>query len=359
MEYITSYNLEELRERLAKLGMEKYRAVQILGWIYKKFQTDFDHMTDISKENRKLLKENFFVHPLELKEEVQAEDSTKYLFRTSDGYTVESVLIKERDHLTLCVSSQIGCAVGCKFCATAIDGLVRNLRTEEILDQFLHIQMKILPQRIRNVVFMGMGEPLANYENVRKAVEIMVSPWGIDLSKRRVSVSTSGIVAQIKRMSEDPIMKEVNLAVSINAPSQQLRELLMPISKTNDLSTLMKILKDYPYPKGRRIMLEYVIIKGINDKEEDALSLARLIGKYKSKFKVNLIPYNPDPDLPYERPSLEDIYKFQKVLWENGISAFVRLSKGVNIFGACGQLRKRDVIKLREWKEEKAGLRSS
>ncbi|QWK19884.1 MAG: 23S rRNA (adenine(2503)-C(2))-methyltransferase RlmN [Hydrogenobacter thermophilus] len=359
MECILSYNLEELKESLSKMGMPKYRAVQVLGWVYKKFQTDFDAMTDISKEDRKLLKENYYVHSLELVDEVHAEDSVKYLFKTLDGHTIESVLIREKDHLTLCVSSQIGCAVGCKFCATAIDGLVRNLRSEEILDQLLQIQKKILPQRIRNVVFMGMGEPLANYENVRKAVEVMVSPWGIDLSKRRISVSTSGLIAQIKRMSEDPIMREVNLAVSLNAPSQKLRELIMPISKTNHLPELMQVLKEYPYPKGRRIMLEYVLIKGLNDKKEDALSLAQLIGKYKNKFKVNLIPYNPYPELPYERPSMEGVYEFQKVLWQKGISTFVRLSKGINIFGACGQLRQRDVVKWKEWKKgERAGLQS-
>jgi 23S rRNA (adenine2503-C2)-methyltransferase len=344
MEYITPYNLDELRALVSKWGMPNYRAVQITRWIYKKFQTDFDLMTDISKEERKLLKEKFLVHTLEFQKEVPAEDSTKYLFKTKDGHTVETVLIRERDHLTLCVSSQIGCAIGCKFCATTIDGLVRNLKTEEIIDQFLQVQRRIMPQRIRNVVFMGMGEPLANYENVRKAVEIMVSPWGIDLSKRRISISTSGLIAQIKRMSQDPIMRDVNLAVSINAPYEKLREALMPISKTNSLSELIKTLKDYPYPKGRRIMLEYVLIKGVNDTKECAVAFGRIIGRHKNKFKVNLIPYNPDPDLPYERPQLAQVYEFQKILWSMDISTFIRLSKGISVFGACGQLRKREVV---------------
>jgi len=344
MELITSYNLKELRDRVSELCMPPYRANQILSWIYKKCETDFEQMTDISKEERKRLKGLFKVHTLELVREVPSDDSTKYLFRTQDGHLIETVLIKERDHLTLCVSSQVGCAVGCKFCATALDGLKRNLNTEEIIDQFLQVQRRVLPNRIRNVVFMGMGEPLANYENVRKAVEVMISPWGIDLSKRRVSISTSGIISQLKRMSQDPIMRELNLAVSINAPTQRLRESLMPISKTNTLEELMKVLKEFPYPKGRRIMLEYVLIKGVNDSPEDAKLLAELIGRHKHKFKVNLIPYNPDPDLPFKRPSMEDVYKFQKVLWDRGISTFIRISKGLSVFGACGQLRKRESV---------------
>jgi len=345
MKFVTGYTLEELTEELKSLGFESYRAKQILKWIYKKFVTDFDRMTDLSREHRRLLSDMYAFHPLEKLERVEAPDAVKYLFRTLDGHVIETVLIKERDHLTLCVSSQIGCAVGCKFCATALDGLIRNLRTEEIVDQFLQVQRET-PERIRNVVFMGMGEPLANYENVRRAVQIMVSPWGLDLSKRRVTISTSGLIAQIERMSRDPLMRELNLAVSLNASSQKLREDLMPLSKTNSLGELLSVLKRFPLPKYRRITLEYVLVKDVNDSEEDALNLARLIGRFRGRFKVNLIPYNPDPNLPYERPSLDRILAFQRVLWERGVSTFVRFSKGGDVFGACGQLRaKRLVLK--------------
>ena len=340
-EFITNYTLPELKEEFKELGLEPFRAKQVFRWIYKKFVTDFDKMTDLSKEHRKLLKEKFEFHPLQKLEKVEAPDATKYLFRTYDGHIVETVLIKERDHLTLCVSSQIGCAVGCTFCATALDGLKRNLTAAEILDQYIQVKQDIGEEKIRNVVFMGMGEPLANYENVRKAVEIMISPEGIDLSKRRITISTSGIVAQIKRMAEDPVMREVNLAVSLNAVTQKQREKLMPLTKTNTLEELMEVLKTFPLPKYRRITLEYVLIKGVNDSPKHAELLAKLIGKYKKRFKVNLIPFNPDPNLPYERPSLTDIMKFQKVLWKYGISNFVRFSKGVEVFGACGQLRAR------------------
>jgi len=339
MEYITNYTLSELKERFKDLGLEPYRAKQVFRWIYKKFIADFARMTDLSKEHRKLLSENFQFHPLEKLDRVGASDAIKYLFKTTDNHIVETVLIKERDHYTLCVSSQIGCAVGCTFCATALDGLKRNLTTAEIIDQYIQVQQDLGEEKIRNVVFMGMGEPLANYENVKKAVEIMVSSEGLDLSKRRITISTSGIISQLKRMAQDEVMREVNLAVSLNAVSQKAREELMPLAKTNTLKELMEVLKSFPLPKYRRITLEYVLIKGINDSVKDAQKLAKLIGKHKKRFKVNLIPFNPDPNLPYERPSLTEIMKFQKVLWKYGISNFVRFSKGIEVFGACGQLR--------------------
>jgi len=340
-EFITDYTLEELKKKFEELGLQPYRAKQVFRWLYKKFTDDFEKMTDLSKEHRKLLRDKFAFHPLELLEKVESPDATKYLFKTGDGHILETVLIKERDHYTLCVSSQIGCAVGCSFCATALDGLKRNLTTAEILDQYLLVQKDLGEGKIRNVVFMGMGEPLANYENVRKAVEVMVSPEGLDLSKRRVTISTSGIIASLKKMAQDPLLREVNLAVSLNAVNQKKRESLMPLTRTNTLKELMEVLKSFPLPRYRRITLEYVLIKGVNDSVSDAEKLAKLIGKHKKRFKVNLIPYNPDPNLPYERPSLTDIMRFQKVLWRHGISNFVRFSKGVEVFGACGQLRVR------------------
>ncbi|MEN3028754.1 MAG: 23S rRNA (adenine(2503)-C(2))-methyltransferase RlmN [Aquificaceae bacterium] len=334
MELLTSYTLGELRERLEELGLEAYRANQVLNWLYKRFEVDFQNMTDLPKAHRELLSRHFRMHTLELIHKTTAEDSVKYLFRTQDGHIIETVLILERDHFTLCLSSQVGCAVGCRFCATAKDGLLRNLTTAEIVDQYVLVQ-KETPHRIRNVVFMGMGEPLANYEAVRKAVEIMVSPWGIELSKRRVSLSTSGLLTQIKRMAKDPLLKELNLAVSLNATSQHLREFLMPIGKTNTLQELMQTLVEFPYPSDRRIMLEYVLIKDVNDSKAQAQELARLVAPHRRRFKVNLIPYNPDPSLPFERPPMERVYAFQDILRSYHISTFVRLSKGLEIFGAC------------------------
>ncbi len=342
--FITGYTLDELKEELRELGFEPYRAKQIFTWIYKKFVTDFSVMTDLPKDQRAFLSENFSFHPLEKVDRISSSDASKYLFKTEDGHIVETVLIKERDHLTLCVSSQIGCAVGCKFCATALDGLVRNLRAEEIVDQFLHVQQDVR-SRIRNVVFMGMGEPLANYENVRRATEIMVSSWGLDLSKRRVTISTSGLVSQLRRMAKDPKMRDLNLAVSLNAPNQKLREEIMPLTKTSNLEELFDVLRSFPLPKYRRITLEYVLIKDVNDSSEDARALVKLIGRWRKRFKVNLIPFNPDPNLPYERPPLERIFSFQKILWDSGVSCFVRFSKGSEVFGACGQLRTKVMLK--------------
>ncbi len=340
---LTEHTLSSLREEFAGRGIEPFRANQVLKWVYKKLETDFVRMTDLPKDLREDLARIYKIHTLTLFEEVQAPDATKFLFKTHDGHVVETVLIRERDHLTLCVSSQVGCAVGCTFCATALDGLIRNLTTSEIIDQFLQVQLRS-EERIRNVVFMGMGEPLANYENLRRAVEIMISPWGLDLSKRRVTISTSGLISQIKKMAGDPVMRDLNLAVSLNSPRQDVREEIMPLTKTNRLSDLMDTLIKYPLPRYRRITLEYVLIKDVNDSEQDARHLAEMIRRYRKRFKVNLIPFNPSPDLPYERPSLDRVMGFQKILWDNGISTFVRFSKGYDAFGACGQLRAKRVM---------------
>jgi len=342
MKHLLNYTLDQLRKEFEELGMQRYRADQLLNWVYKRFELNFESMTNLPKDLRNRLRELYQPYVLDMVSKVESSDSTKYLFRTKDGHILETVLIVESDHLTLCVSSQIGCAIGCKFCATALDGLLRNLTTGEIIEQFVQVQKDIGTQRrIRNVVFMGMGEPLANYENVRKCVEIMVNPWGLDLSKRRVSISTSGIISQIRNMMQDPLMRELNLAISVNATTQEMRTSLMPISKTNTLEGLFQVLKEFPYPEDRRIMLEYVLIDGVNDSVEDAKRLVKLIGNYRKKFKVNIIPFNPDPNLPYGRPSMEKVLSFQKVLWQSNISAFIRISKGLEVFGACGQLRSR------------------
>ena len=335
---------DELRERLRHLGFKPYRADQILSWIYKKGIRNFADMTDISTDDRVRLGEIFRLQEIELAEVVSSADSSKYIFRTKDNHLIETVLIRERDHFTLCVSTQIGCAVGCRFCATALDGLLRNLTAEEIIDQFLSVSQHS-GEKIRNVVFMGMGEPLANYNNLRKAVEILVSAWGLDLSKRRVTVSTSGIIPQIRKMAKDEILREVNLAVSINAPFEEERRNLMPRTGTGTLQELVQTLENFPLKRYRKITLEYVLIGGVNDTQRHARALAHLIRK-KKKFKVNLIPFNPDPNLPFERPALERVMTFQRILWEEGISTFVRFSKGVETFGACGQLRTRRYAKI-------------
>ena len=345
MTSLTSLTREQLREFFESTGEKSFRADQVLRWIYKKGVFDFQRMTDLPVELRIRLSETLSILELDPIQKVEASDSTKFLFKTRDGHVIETVLIKERDHLTLCVSTQIGCAVGCRFCATALDGLIRNLTAGEIIQQYL-IAQREAGERIRNVVFMGMGEPLANYESVRKAVEIMVSPWGLDLSRRRVTVSTSGLIAPLRKMAKDPLMRDINLAVSINTPFEEERSDLMPLLKSGSLKELMKILKSFPLRPYRKITLEYVLISGINDTQSHARALADLLKGYEKRFKVNLIPYNPDPNLPFERPPLDRIIRFQRDLWDRGISTFVRFSKGQETFGACGQLRaKRYVLK--------------
>ncbi len=344
MELLIEKTLPELRDWVQENNLERYRADQIYQWMFKKWEDHPQNMTNLSKELRRWLSENVKFHTLEKVERLEAPDSVKYLFRTEDGYLVETVLIREKDHWTLCVSTQIGCNVGCKFCATAKDGLIRNLRVGEIVDQLFWVQkdIKDLPKpwnKVRNIVFMGMGEPLANFKNLKKAVEIFIDQKGVDISKRRLTISSSGILHQLQKMAEDEILRNVNLAISLNAPNQEVREEIMPITKTNPFNELWNLLVNYPLPEGRKITLEYVLIKDINDREEHAEELARLIKPHRRRFKVNLIPFNPSPVLPYERPNEERIYRFQKILLDNAIITTVRWSKGQEVFGACGQLR--------------------
>ncbi|MCS7084196.1 MAG: 23S rRNA (adenine(2503)-C(2))-methyltransferase RlmN [Aquificaceae bacterium] len=335
MKHFFSLTREELRKDFNK---EPYRADQLLNWVYKHFQTDFEKMSNLPKGLRQELSSMYSFWSLELITTLKAEDAIKFLFKTKDGLKIESVLIFEKDHTTLCVSSQVGCAIGCRFCATAKDGLLRNLQPHEIVEQYMQVSI-LTGERARNVVFMGMGEPLANYESVRKAAQILVSSWGLDLSKRRISISTSGLIAQIKKMSNDPLMRDLNLAVSINAPNQSLRLNLMPISQTNTLNDLFQALYDYPLSKGRRIMLEYVLISGLNDSPKHALELLPYILKKPGKFKVNLIPYNEEPGSNFKRPPMERILAFQEVLTSHHVMTHIRFSKGKDILGACGQLR--------------------
>ena len=339
-------NFKELENWVKDKNWPKFRAKQISKWLYNKKVSSYDEMTDLSKDIRNYLKENTEFESLKLVsyEKSQIDGSIKFLWRLKDGNTIESVFIPERDHNTICVSTQVGCAVGCTFCYTTKDGLIRNLTTAEIIDQYLQVQRFVGNEnRISNVVFMGMGEPLANYDNVRKAVQIMTDKNMLDLSNRKITISSSGIIAQILKMYNDPEFPQVRLAVSLNASDQKVRESIMPISKTNTIEDLMKTLNSLPFKTGYRIMLEYVLIKDVNDTEEDAKKLVKLIGKNKKRYKVNLIPFNPFEESDYKRPDEKRVEKFQKILWEHNISAFIRWSKGRDISAACGQLRKKEL----------------
>ncbi|WP_457642850.1 23S rRNA (adenine(2503)-C(2))-methyltransferase RlmN [Persephonella sp.] len=343
---LKGFNYGELERWVRQQGWKKFRAKQLSKWIYSKKVGSYEEMTDLSKDIRNFLKENTKLNVLKLVtyEKSKEDGSIKFLWRLEDGHTIETVFIPEKGHNTLCVSTQVGCAVGCTFCFTTKDGLIRNLTTAEIIDQYIQTQRLVgLDRRISNVVFMGMGEPLANYDNVKKAVQIMTDDRMLGLSNRKVTISSSGIIHQIKKMYEDSSFPQVRLAVSLNASDQKTRTQLMPISETNTLEDLMETLNSLPVKTGYRIMLEYVLIKDVNDRPEDAHRLARLIGKNKKRYKVNLIPFNPYPGSPYERPDEERVNRFHQILWQYNIGAFVRWSKGKDISAACGQLRKKEI----------------
>lgn len=333
---IFDYDLKALEEYFISLGEKPYRVKQISKWVFKDRITDFDKMTDISLKLRLKLKEDIKFFTLELLNVYEDLDSKKFLFKTNDNSLIESVLIKEDDHFTLCVSTQIGCAVNCSFCATAKLGLKRNLSYIEIVDQFLYVSS--LGYKVRNVVFMGMGEPLANYNELRKASFILVDENYFNLSKRHVTISTSGYLSHIKRLKEDIFLRKLNLAVSINAPNSRLRNYLMPGLNKDSLEELIKELSTFPIEPRRKIMLEYVLIKDVNDSTFHAREFLNLIKPYKEKFKVNLIPYNPHEFSSFERPTEDRIYAFQEVLTKHKIPTLIRFSKGQNIKGACGQL---------------------
>ncbi len=335
-------NLEELKDFVTSIGLEPYRAKQIAQWIYKKRVSDFDSMTNISKATRKLLSEKAAIDVLKtVKVEESADGTRKYLFELPDGNRIESVFIPEKGWNTLCVSTQVGCPAGCKFCLTAKDGFTRSLTPAEIVDQYIQVQRDVGEERrISNVVFMGMGEPLLNFDNVKKAVEIMTHRDMLDLSKRKITISTVGIVPGIERMARE--LNRVKLAVSLHATTDEVREKIVPLNRKYPIGEIFRALRRYPADNVRRIMIEYVMLKDVNDSLEDA---RRLVGLVRGiPVKVNLIPFNPYPGSSFEPTPREKIEAFQKVLWDHNIAAFIRESRGQDISAACGMLRTKEKL---------------
>lgn len=329
---------QELEVWLRERGFEPYRSKQIWQWILKKTIPSFEYMTDVPKKLRHILEEETELNPLELVYVVESkEDKTrKYLFRLRDGHFIESVLIPETEkgYLTLCISSQAGCAMGCKFCFTAKQGLKRNLTTSEMVDQVVQVKRTLKDgARLRNIVFMGMGEPFANYSAVIKAINILKDPYGMNFSYRRITVSTCGLIPQIRRFVKDTT---VNLAVSLNASDNETRNLIMPINKKYRLHELISACKKIYLPRRRRITFEYVLIGGINDREEDAVKLVELIRGMRAK--INLIPLNSYPEMGLCPPLQDHVFRFQEILLNNNLTAIIRKSRGRDIMAACGQL---------------------
>jgi len=327
----------ELTEFLGSFGKERYRSVQILRWLYQKGAQSFDEMTNLSKRFRQELSRVSFISSLHPVRVEQAKDGTKkFLFQLDDGNRVESVLIPDKARLTLCLSTQVGCAFGCRFCLTGKLGWKRDLTTSEILNQILAVK-KTLPEKasITNIVLMGMGEPLANYENTLKALALMVHPDAFKFSSRRITLSTVGLLPQLEQLSKEKI--SFCLAISLNASDEETRSYLMPVNRRYPLNKILRLCKNFPLRPRSRITFEYVLVEGINDSPQDAKRLMGILRGIPSK--VNLIPLNEAPGIPFRKPSDEAVKRFQEILMEAGLTAIVRTSKGREISAACGQLQ--------------------
>jgi 23S rRNA (adenine2503-C2)-methyltransferase len=333
--FIQNYSLPELEGWVESIGERPFRARQLFKQIYGRRVSSWDECSDLSKMFRTQLQFGTELHALELKEKQEAADGTrKYLFGLYDGQAIESVLIPDPPRYTLCVSSQVGCALGCKFCLTGSLGFRRNLNTAEIVDQICRVQEDLeSSKRITNLVFMGMGEPLANYDAVLRAIHILTDPNGLDFSHRRITLSTAGLVPQLYRLGKE---SPVNLAISLHAPEDALRSELMPINRTYPLPQLMTACREYPVAPRKRITFEYILMDGVNDHPGHARGMIKLLQGVRAK--VNLIPFNPHPGSPYGRPPEERILEFQEILQKARMTAIIRQSRGADIGAACGQL---------------------
>jgi 23S rRNA (adenine2503-C2)-methyltransferase len=333
---IRSLGRERLIAWIEGQGERSFRGDQILKWIYMRLADRFEQMTDIRKEFRRQLDDYFCIARMGAETFDSMDGTRKFLFTLADGRRVESVLIPERDHATLCVSSQVGCALGCRFCLTGRGGLERNLTSTEIVSQVWEVRKQMPdPDRLTNLVFMGMGEPLANYDAVVTAINILTeSDWGMKFAGRRVTVSTSGLAPRIPDLGRDT---RTNLAVSLNAVDDATRSRLMPINDKYPIAALLAACRNFPLSSGRKITFEYILIKDLNDTLDHAQRLVKLLTPLKAK--INLIPFNEHPGSEFRRPTEERIQAFQELLIAKHFTSIVRYSKGQDIMAACGQLR--------------------
>lgn len=339
--------LPEFEEMVQSWGEKSYRARQLMLWIYHKRATSFDDMTDLSKVFRSKLKDLAYIgQPKTLaKVESEIDGTTKYLFELGDGQRIESVLMYDRDRITCCVSTQVGCAQGCAFCATGASGFVRNLSASEIIGQIMAIEADLKNsglasgphgvKSVTNVVLMGMGEPLANYEQSMKAIRLMNNPEGLMIAARKITISTCGLVPQIRRFTSE--RTQIGLAISLNATTDEVRSQLMPINKRYPISEVLPACKEWALAVNRWLTVEYILIKDINDNIADARRLCKLLHGIPSK--MNLIAYNPNDNLPFQRPDPEQVEKFRKYMADAHFVAPIRASRGADIAAACGQLR--------------------
>ena len=340
MQDILNFSREELSEWLEKHEIRPFRAKQIFKWIYIRQAENFDEMTDVGKNMRTLLIENFDIPRLHIETIEKSIDKTeKFLFRLKDGNHIESVLIPVKDHYTLCISSQVGCAQNCKFCLTAKGGFKRNLTSSEIISQIRDIRWHLLKNdnknKLSNIVFMGMGEPLANYDTLIQALKIITdADYGLKFSTSKITISTCGLVPEMERLG---LVTTANLAVSLNATDDKTRSMLMPINNRYPLKQLLDACAAYKMKPRNKITFEYILIDKINDTKEDALRLCKLLAPIKAK--VNLIPFNEHAESSFKKPSKESISNFLQILLDAKFTAIIRKSKGEDISAACGQLK--------------------
>ena len=336
---ILSMDFSTLQHEIADLGEKKFRAEQIYSWLHKHFTDDFDQMGNISKDLREKLKKNYDIYNCSIEKKlVSVYDGTvKYLFKLYDGELIESVVMKYKYGYTICVSSQVGCKMGCNFCASGIAGFVRNLYPSEILSQ-IYTAQKDLDIRISHIVMMGVGEPLDNFDNVIKFLSLVSDEKGINIGMRNISLSTCGVVSGIYKLMEKNL--QLTLSISLHAPNDEIRSKTMPVNNKWNVDTLLKACKDYTKATSRRISFEYAMIDGVNDSDACAEELAsRLRGML---CHVNLIPVNPVDGTPYRRSCAERIESFIRILEKAGITATVRRTLGADINASCGQLRRKE-----------------
>ncbi|MDD6058263.1 MAG: 23S rRNA (adenine(2503)-C(2))-methyltransferase RlmN [Clostridiales bacterium] len=334
---IKSLNLEEMKAFMEKLGEKPFRAKQLYQWMHEKQATDFSEMTNLSKALLEKLRASCELTVLKQEAvQISRQDGTrKYLFALSDGNVIESVLMRYKHGNSVCISSQVGCRMGCRFCASTLDGLVRGLTPSEMLEQVYRIGAD-LGERISNVVVMGSGEPLDNYDNLLKFIALLTNEDGLHISQRNVTVSTCGIVPRIRSLAEERL--SITLALSLHASGQEKRKELMPVANKYSLSEVMDACRYYFACTGRRVSFEYSLVAGVNDTPEDAKELSALL--HGMNCHVNLIPVNPIKERRYRQPEQKAVLDFKQRLEKNGINATIRREMGRDIEGACGQLRK-------------------
>jgi len=344
MKNFFNFTRKGLEKEIESFGKEKYRATQLFQWVYKKNVLDVTSMTNLSKDVRKIFHEILDIHLLPVQETLHGKDGTiKFGFVADDGYIIESVFIPEKERNTLCISSQIGCRMGCSFCVTGKMGFIRNLTVAEIIGQIMGVKHYIQHIPITNLVFMGMGEPLDNLDNLIHSLDIIKDPMGLDFSYRRITVSSAGLIEGLKMLEP----KSAGIAISLNGADNTTRTSLMPINRLYPIEAIVEYVKSFKGAKRMRVTFEYVMLRDINDSLEDAQRLSALLKGL--RCKINLIPYNESPYLPFRRPADATVEAFHTYLLNKRFTAIVRASRGQDVWGGCGQLGMRYV--------EKAGYR--